>query len=121
MNEDLIKSIAIILLAIIFLIAALPFKNYLEIKKVLKKENQWMDWLREKPSKDEYCTLHKQNPEAIACDYCGVARQHPSLEMVIANEPRFGYINNTFNKYAHFKTYICSGCSTELYREKYVE
>jgi DNA-directed RNA polymerase subunit RPC12/RpoP len=121
MNEDLIKPTAIIVFAIIFLVAALPFKNYLEIRKVLKKENRWMNWLREKPSKDEYCKLHNMTADTIQCDYCGTARQYPSLEMVITNEPKFGYINNSFNKYAHFKTYICSGCGTELFRERYVE
>ena len=121
MSENLVMPMAILVLAIIFLIAALPFKNYLEIKRMRKRDVRWMEWLHERPSKEGYCKLHNQNPDAIACDYCGSIRQYPSLEMVMANEPRFGFINNSFNKYAHFKTYICSGCGTELFRERYVE
>ena len=114
-------TIGILLLAAVLFLAAFPLKNYLEIKKVRNKEIKWMNWLGSRPSKAEYIALHHQNFENIICDYCGVRRQYPSLEMVMTNEPKFGFINNSFNKYVHFKTYICSGCNTELYRERYVE
>ena len=121
MNEDSISLIAMAVLTITFFLAALPLKNYLEINKVRKKEKKWIDWLRDKPSKEQYCHLHNQRLESITCDYCGATRQYPSLQMVMINEPKFGLINNSFNKYLYFKTYICPGCNAELYRESYIE
>lgn len=107
--------------AILFLITILPLKNWLEIKRIRKKELRWMKWLNEKPTKAEYCAKYKQNPDKIECDFCGANRQLPSLEMVMTSKPKFGILNNKFDKYTHFKTYICSGCGTELYRESYEE
>ena len=108
-------------LAITFLIVALPLKNWLEIRRVKKKDEEWSQWLLEKPSLEEYCLAHSQDIENIKCDYCASNRRLPSLEMVINYKPKFGIISNTFNKYSHFKTYICSGCGTQLYRERYEE
>lgn len=62
-----------------------------------------------------------QNVENIICDYCGSNRQLPSLEMVITYKPEFGFISNSFQMHSHFKAYICSGCGTQLYRERYEE
>lgn len=104
---------------LIFLIVALPFKNYLEIKRNNSQYAQWSAWLENRPSLEEYCRIHKTPTGAPTCDYCGSSRQLPSLEMVLVHKPRFGLINNKFTKYSYFKTYICSGCGTELYREGY--
>jgi len=109
----------IIIFCALFLLAALPLKNYLELKAHEKKERRWMNWLQDKPSRQEYCKRHNQLEESPSCDYCGSDRQLPSIEMVIVNEPRFGLVHNTFEKYAYFKTYICGGCGTELFRERY--
>lgn len=111
----------IILLCIIFLIAALPLKNWLEVEQVRKKDAKWTNWLLEKPSRDEYCLKTNQTTENIKCDYCDSNRQLPSLEMVITYQPKFGLISNSFQKHSYFKTYICSGCGAQLYRERYEE
>jgi hypothetical protein len=108
-------------ISLIFLIAALPLKNWVEIQRVRKKYTKWTNWLLEKPSREEYCLRTNQDIEKIKCDYCGAARLLPSLEMVITHNPKFGLINNTFDRYSHFKAYICSGCGTQLYRERYEE
>ena len=113
----MISLIAIV--AVGFLILALPVKNWLEIKRVQKKDEKWSNWLLEKPTREEYCLKTNQSVEKISCDYCGATRLLPSLEMVISHKPKFGLINNTFDRYSHFKSYICSGCGTQLYRERY--
>jgi DNA-directed RNA polymerase subunit RPC12/RpoP len=112
---------SIVIFAVIFFIFAFPVKNLLEIKRVKKKDNKWSNWLIEKPSLQEYCLKNSQNPGAIKCEYCGSERSLPSLEMVISYRPKFGIISNSVEKYSHFKTYICSGCGTQLYRERYEE
>lgn len=121
LDKDSILLITIATLVIAFLIASFPLKNWLVIKRAKEKELIWEKWLNQKPSRTKYCDTHQQNPEKICCDYCGASRQLQSLEMVITHNPKFGFFNNTFDKYSHFKTYICSGCGTELYRERYEE
>ena len=111
----------IIAFCIIFLLAALPFKNYLELQAHEKKERRWMNWLHDRPNRQEYCKRHNQSEESPKCDYCSSERQLPSIEMVIVHKPKFGFVHNTFEKYAHFKTYLCGGCGTELFRERYEE
>lgn len=113
--------ILIIFISLIFFIAAFPLKNWLEIEQVKKKDKKWSNWLLEKPSREEYCLKKNQNFENIKCDYCGSNRQIPRLEMVITFQPKFGFISNKFQKYSHFKAYICSGCGTQLYRQRYEE
>ncbi len=110
---------AMALLAISLLIAMFPLKNWLVINRTKEKELRWMQWLNEKPTKSEYCSIHQQKPDKIECDFCGASRQLPNLEMVMTSNPKFGIFSNKFDKYTHFKTYICSGCGTELYRERY--
>ena len=113
--------ILLLFIPIIFLIAALPLKNWLEIERVRKRDEKWSNWLLEKPSREEYCLRTNQNIENIKCDYCDSNRQLPSLEMVITFQPKFGIISNKFEKYSHFKVFICSGCGTQLYRQRYEE
>ena len=121
LDKDSILLISLAIACIAFLICSLPLKNWLEIKKIREKEIRWEKWLSERPTQAEYCKLHGQNLDKISCDFCGASRQLPSLEMVITYKPKFGFINNSFDKYSHFRTYICSGCGTELYRERYEE
>ena len=121
LDKDSILLIVVAIFVIAFLLASLPLKNWLEIKRVKEKELRWVRWLNEKPSRAEYCEIQKQDPDKISCDFCGASRQLPSLEMVITHQPKFGVFNNTFDRYSHFKTYICSGCGTDLYRERYEE
>ena len=113
--------ILILVTSLVFLILALPIKNWLEIERVRKKDVEWSNWIAEKPSCKEYCYKTNQSIENIKCDYCGSSRQIPSLEMVLPFRPKFGFISNSYNKYSHFKTYICSGCGTQLYRQRYEE
>ena len=115
------NNILILIGVIALLILIFPVKNWLVIRGAKKNEQKWMRWLKEKPSLEEYCQKHQQDLSRPKCDYCGAERQLPSLEMVISNNVQYGLINNTFDKYLHFKTYICSGCGTELYRKSYVE
>lgn len=121
LDKDSLFFIVMAIFVFAFLVAILPLKNWLEIKLVKKKELRWVRWLNEKPSKKQYCEIHQQNPKKISCDFCGASRHLPSLEMVIVNQPKFGFINNTFSGYSYFKTHICSGCGTELFRERYEE
>ncbi len=118
-DQNSIFLTLLVIFIITFLIASLPLKNWLEIKRVNEKELRWTKWTNEKPSKEKYCEIHKQSDENIKCDFCGAGRQLPSLEMVITCKPKFGILSNTFEKYSHFKSYICSGCGSELYRERY--
>lgn len=97
---------------------ALPVKNFLEIEREKKKARAWEDWLKNKPSKEKYCEQHGFALDVPVCDYCGSKRQLPSLEMVIVSNPKFGFFSNTFDGYTHFKTFICGGCGTELFRER---
>jgi len=119
LRPTMITLIAIV--ALVFLLFALPVKNWLEIRRIQKKDDEWSLWLVEKPSLQEYRLIHDQALGVVKCDYCGSCRQSPSLEMVISYKPKFGIISNSIQKFSHFKTYICSGCGTQLYRERYEE
>jgi hypothetical protein len=111
--------LAIFISIVIFLILALPVKNWLEIKGATKKEAAWVKWVNEKPSKEEYCEKHKQDINNLECDFCGCKRIVPSLEMALINQPQFGMINNSFKNYLYFKSHICSQCNSDLFREQY--
>lgn len=121
METDSIKVITIVLISVIFLVAALPLKNYLEIKYLKKQDDFWTKWVNELPAKEELLEQKSTKGGFIECNYCGSNRQYPSLEMVIKSIPKFGIINNTYGKYTHFKAYICTRCATQVYRERYEE
>ena len=108
----------IALVIILFLIAALPLKNYLEIKRFKKIQKKWDNWLSKKPNLVEYCKEHKQGIENPLCDYCGAKRHISHIEYSITNIKKFGLINNSYDGNCHYKTFICSGCGSQLYREK---
>lgn len=112
-------QIAIILaLCTAIFIAAFPLKNYLAIKKIRKDEEKWLHWLAERPNAEQYCKLHNFDIQSPLCDYCKNDRLAPSLEMVLPYQPRFGPIELTVSKYSYFKTYVCSKCGSQAYREQ---
>ena len=121
METDSIKVITIILISAIFLVAALPLKNYLEIKYLKKQDDFWKQWVNELPSKERLLQQMSSQGGLIECHYCGSNRLYPSLEMVIKSIPKFGVINNSYGKYTYFKAYICTRCGTQVYRERYEE
>jgi len=106
---------------ILFLIALFPLKNYLLFKKNLADKKRWIDWSKERPSLIEYCEKTSQPISDFKCDYCGENRRLPSLEMVIPNNIKFGFISNSLNGFMHFKSYFCSKCGSDLFREVYIE
>jgi len=108
-----------ILIAILLFLATFPLKNWLEIRGIKAKDDKWSAWLDEKPNCAEYCQKNNQNFNDITCDYCGSDRRVSNLLMTISYRPKFGIISNTHNKVSHFKTYICSKCGNQLYRERY--
>ncbi|APC06791.1 hypothetical protein AOC10_09705 [Polynucleobacter asymbioticus] len=103
----------------LFLIAALPLKNWLEIRGIKAEDEKWTAWLLEKPSREEYCKATHQNINDIRCDYCGSDRQISNLIMAIPYKPKFGIISIMHIKESYFKTYICSKCGNQLFRERY--
>lgn len=108
----------IIIACTLFFLAAFPLKNYLEIKAYEKKEKYWINWLHEKPGKQEYCDKYSQSEEGLSCDYCGSQRQLPRLEAALVHKPNFGIITNTYKHNYYFRSYLCCGCGTELFRER---
>jgi hypothetical protein len=119
MDENLKIITQTILLAGFFLLLAFPLKNFLEIKNIHKKNKHWDSWVQELPFKKESTKNYSQNDGQIRCDYCDSVRQYSRIEMVIEHCPKFGLINNAFSKSSYFKSVICSGCNTTLYRERY--
>ncbi|CAN1487903.1 hypothetical protein MCEREM21_00132 [Burkholderiaceae bacterium] len=107
----------IIVIFILMLVGAFPLRNWLEIRLIKKKEKEWAKWLKEKPSYIEYCD---KNPteSGIQCNFCGSNRQVSKLETVIPYKPKFGIINNKTEKNSYYRTCICSGCGSQLYRER---
>jgi DNA-directed RNA polymerase subunit RPC12/RpoP len=108
-----------IVYALVLIIAAFPFRNWLEIRGIKAKDAKWSAWLLEKPSREEYCQASNQNIDDIKCNYCSSDRQFSNLLATIPYQPKFGIMSNTLDKQSFFRTYICSGCGTQLYRERY--
>jgi len=105
---------------ILFFIAALPLKNWLEIKSAKSEEKNWTKWLKGKPNLEDYCKAHNQDISTPTCDYCGSKKQLPRIEKSIPFEPRFGIVDNNIQKTSHYRAYICTKCGSELYREMVV-
>ena len=111
--------LSFVLTSIAILLAAFPLRNWLEIRWVQKEDADWSNWLSKKPSKDEYALATNQQSDSIKCNFCGSSRHLPRLEKKIAYQPKFGFINNKIEKYTYFRTIICSGCGSQIYRERY--
>jgi hypothetical protein len=52
-DQNSIFLTLLVVFIIAFLIASLPLKNWLEIKRIAEKELRWTKWLNEKPSKEK--------------------------------------------------------------------
>ncbi len=111
--------ISFILTSIAILLAAFPLRNWLEIKWIGKQDEEWSNWASKKPSKEEYIAATNQQSDNIECNFCGSNRHLPRLEKKIAYKPKFSFINNKIEKYSYFRTIICSGCGSQIYRERY--
>ena len=92
-NNDYSLELAAVL-AILFFIAALPLKNWLEIKTAKKERQKWDGWLNSKPNLETYCKEHQQDPKNPSCDYCGSSKQLPRIDKSIPYEPIFGFVDN---------------------------
>jgi len=113
------SSITTLFIPLLILLAAFPLRNWLEIRMIKKQDAKWSNWLSEKPSRDKFATLTNQNNGVVKCNFCGSHRHLPRLEKQIAYKPKFGFINNKFEKNSYFRTIICSGCGSQIYRERY--
>ena len=111
--------LSFVLTSIAILLAAFPLRNWLEVRSVGKEDAEWSDWLSKKPGKEDYIATTNQQSKSIECNFCGSKRHLPKLEKKIAYKPKFGFINNKIEKYSYFRTIICSGCGTQIYRERY--
>jgi len=119
LDKDTMLMTALMLIGVLFLLFALPIKNWLELRKIKTKIVFWNAWLSEKPSKEAYSRLHSQGFNQPICDYCGNNRHMPLLEMALPLEVKFGVINNSFKGESNYKSFKCSGCGSELYRDYY--
>jgi ribosomal protein S27E len=113
------STITILFISLLILMAAYPLRNWLEIRMIKKQDLKWSNWLSEKPSRDEFAMLTNQNNDVIKCNFCGSHRHLPRLEKQIAYKPKFGFINNKIDMYSYFTTIICTGCGSQIYRERY--
>lgn len=121
MNPQSIANLSIVLILIgIFLFAALPFKNFLEIHITKKENDKWGVWLSRMPSKEAYCKTHQSSTHTTICDFCKCDRQLKTIEKVLNAPPKFGVVNNLTQGKYQFNSYFCSKCGTELYREQVI-
>lgn len=112
------QTTVILTLSVVIFLAAFPLKNYLSLKKIKKDEKKWLEWLAERPTIEDYCQIHNFSLQAPQCDYCKNDRLMQNLEMVLPYEPQFGFMDLHISKYSYFKTYVCSQCGSQTYREQ---
>jgi len=117
-SSSIINLIVALTLIIIFLIAALPLKNFLEVSIRKKEVERWNSWLNSAPDKSKYSKDDKDGGLGVLCDFCNSNKQFKTLQKVLDSPPEFGFINNTSKEKYQFSSYFCRGCGTELYREK---
>ena len=103
-------------LAILF--AGFPLRNHLEVRGIQKKTALWMRWLSQKPNLEAYCEMHGQSPDAMECDFCKATRFASRIEMTIETGLQKGFFTNRQGGHSYFKSYTCSGCGTQLIRER---
>lgn len=117
-DKDTISLLFLGLAFAALLFAAFPLRNYLEVRDMQKKTAHWMRWLSQKPNIEAYCEMHGQSPEAIECDFCKASRLASRIEMTIETGLQRGFFANCQGGHSYFKSYICSGCGTNLIRER---
>jgi hypothetical protein len=114
-------TISLLLLGLGFLallFAGFPFRNYLEVRGIQKKTALWMRWLSQKPNLEAYCEMYGQSPDAMECDFCKATRFASRIEMTIETGMQRGFFSNRPGGHSYFKSHTCSGCGTELIRER---
>jgi hypothetical protein len=107
----------LVALTLLFLLA-FPFRNWLHVRGENKKELHWEKWLLEKPTKEDYRSRITENADVIQCSFCSSSRVFPGPEIGVVEKLNYGFFQNSSQGYIHYKTYICSGCGSHLYREK---
>lgn len=112
------KFIFFIVVALILFLLVFPFRNWLEVRGESKKKLFWEKWLLEKPTKEEYLLRASTNPDVLQCNFCSSLRIFPGPEIGSVEILSFGFFKNTSEGVIHYKTYICSGCGSHLYREQ---
>jgi hypothetical protein len=83
-----------------------------------KKKLFWEKWLLEKPTKEEYSRKYGINADVIQCNFCSSSRVFLGPEVGVVERLSYGFFQNSSQGLIHYKTYICSGCGSHLYREK---
>jgi hypothetical protein len=112
------KLIFFIVFTLLLFLLAFPFRNWLHVRGEKKKKLLWEKWLIEKPTKEEYCSRGTENTDVIQCNFCSSSRVFPGLEIGVVERLSYGFFQNSSLGLIHYKTYICSGCGSHLYREK---
>ena len=117
-NLDIYKFTFFIVAAVILVLVVFPFRNWLEVRGESKKKLFWEKWFLEKPTKEEYLRGASTNTDVLQCNFCSSSRVFPDPEIGSVETLSFGFFHNTSQGFIHYKTYICSGCGSHLYREK---
>ena len=112
------KIIFFFVAALMLFLLVFPFRNWLEVRGERKKKLFWENWLIERPFKEGYISKTTKNPDVIKCNFCSYSRIFPSPEVGVVERLSFGFIHNSSQGSIHYKTYICSGCGSHLYRER---
>jgi hypothetical protein len=118
LNLQNYKLIYFAVATILLFLLAFPFKNWLHVRGENKKKIRWEKWLLEKPTKEEYCSGATENTDVIQCNFCSSSRVFPGPEVGAVERLSYGFFQNSSQGFIHYKTYICSGCGSHLYREK---
>ena len=90
----------------------------MEVRGENKKKVFWEKWLLEKPTKEEYSRKGGVNADVTQCNFCGSSRVFQGPEVGVVERFGYGFFQNSSQGFIYYKTYICSGCGTHLYREK---
>ena len=118
LNLQNYKLIFLLVAIILLFLLAFPFRNWLHVRGENKKRLHWEKWLLEKPTKEQYFTGATKNTDVIQCNFCSSTRVFPGPEIGVVERLSYGFFQNASQGLIHYKTYICSGCSSHLYREK---
>ena len=118
LNLQNYKFIFFVVATVLLFLLAYPFKNWLHVRGENKKKLYWENWLLEKPTKEEYSRKGSLSADVIQCNFCSSSRIFPGPEVGVVERLSYGFFQNSSQGFIHYKTYICSGCSSHLYREK---